>query len=161
MYKWKRICLEYILIISICFCCAASPLLRRFFSSCRECRLPSTCGVGASHCDRFSVVEHGLYGARASAVGARGLSSCGFPALEHRLSSCACVWGLPRPGIKPRSPALAVGFFTTEPPRKPQSIALDRVKGCRLRHRIPLLRVVLMGAGNEISKGKTLERKKA
>jgi hypothetical protein len=62
--------------------------------------------------------------------------------------------------IEPASPALAVRFFTTEPPQKPQSIALDRVKGCRLRHRIPLLRVVLMGAGNEISKGKALERKK-
>ena len=27
--------------------------------------------------------------------------------------------GLPDPGIKPASPALAGGFFTTEPPRKP------------------------------------------
>ena len=26
---------------------------------------------------------------------------------------------LPRPGIKPASPALAGGFFTTEPPGKP------------------------------------------
>ena len=26
---------------------------------------------------------------------------------------------LPAPGIKPASPALAGGFFTTEPPRKP------------------------------------------
>ena len=28
-------------------------------------------------------------------------------------------WDLPDPGIKPTSPALAEGFFTTEPPRKP------------------------------------------
>jgi len=27
---------------------------------------------------------------------------------------------LPQPRIKPESPALAVGFFTTEPPRKPR-----------------------------------------
>ena len=28
--------------------------------------------------------------------------------------------GLPDPGIKPESPALAGGFFTTEPPGKPR-----------------------------------------
>ena len=31
---------------------------------------------------------------------------------------------LPNPGIKPESPALANGFFTTEPPGKP-SVALE------------------------------------
>ena len=70
---------------------------------------------------------------------------------------------LPNPETEPESPvspALAVRFFTAEPPQKPQSIALDRVKGCRLRHSIPWLRVVLMGAGNEISKGKALKGKK-
>ena len=30
------------------------------------------------------------------------------------------MWDLPGPGIKPMSPALAGGFFTTEPPRKPE-----------------------------------------
>ena len=29
------------------------------------------------------------------------------------------MWDLPGPGIKPVSPALAGGFFTTEPPGKP------------------------------------------
>ena len=29
------------------------------------------------------------------------------------------MWDLPGPGIKPMSPALAGGFFTTEPPGKP------------------------------------------
>jgi len=29
---------------------------------------------------------------------------------------------LPDPGIKPASPALAGGFFTTEPPGKPQAV---------------------------------------
>ena len=28
------------------------------------------------------------------------------------------MWNLPRPGIEPVSPALAGGFFTTEPPGK-------------------------------------------
>ena len=30
------------------------------------------------------------------------------------------MWNLPRPGIEPLSPALAEGFFTTQPPGKPQ-----------------------------------------
>ena len=32
------------------------------------------------------------------------------------------MWDLPGPGIEPVSPALAVGFFTTEPPGKPLSL---------------------------------------
>ena len=34
-----------------------------------------------------SVVEHRLQGAQASVAAARGLSSCGSQALEHRLNS--------------------------------------------------------------------------
>ena len=54
-----------------------------------------------------------------------GFSSCGLRALERRLCSCGSwasllrsMWDLPRPGIKPMSPALAGGFLTTGPPRK-------------------------------------------
>ena len=54
-----------------------------------------------------------------------GFSSCGSWALERRLSSCGAwvqllcgMWGLPRPGIEPVSPALAGGFLTTAPPGK-------------------------------------------
>ena len=57
---------------------------------------------------------------------ARGLSSHGSWALKHRLNNCGTrAWllhgmcDLPGPGIKPASPALAGGFFTTEPPGKP------------------------------------------
>ena len=64
--------------------------------------------------------------ARASVVVAPGLSSCVSQALELWLSSCGAqtylpcgMWNLPRPGVKPMSPALAGRFFTTEPPRKP------------------------------------------
>ena len=76
------------------------------------------------------VVVHGLLIAVAFLVaenGSRraGCSSCGTRALECRLSSCGtqaqllCVmWDLPRPGIKPVSPALAGGFLTTAPPSK-------------------------------------------
>ena len=57
-----------------------------------------------------------------------GFSYHGSWALEHRLSSCgahrlscsAAMWDLPRPGIAPVSPALVSGFFTTEPPGKPE-----------------------------------------
>ena len=45
----------------------------------------------------------------------------------HRLSSCGSwaqllrgMWGPPRPGLKPVSPALARRFSTTAPPGKPQ-----------------------------------------
>ena len=39
--------------------------------------------------------------------------------------------GLPNPGIEPTSPALAGGFFTPQPPRKPKF-------GCRIFHLPPL-----------------------
>ena len=32
---------------------------------------------------------------------------------------CPCPGDLPEPGIEPKSPALAGGFFVTEPPAKP------------------------------------------
>ena len=54
-----------------------------------------------------------------------GFSSCGSRAQECRLSSCDAraqllrgLWDLPRPGLKPVSPALAGGFLTTAPPGK-------------------------------------------
>ena len=44
----------------------------------------------------------------------------------HRPNSCGAwasllcsMWDLPAPEIQPMSPALAEGFFTTEPPGKP------------------------------------------
>ena len=46
------------------------------------------CGARASHCGGFSCCGAGALGVRASVVVARGLSSCGSRALEHRLSSC-------------------------------------------------------------------------
>ena len=32
------------------------------------------------------------------------------------------MWDLPGPGLEPVSPALAGGFLTTEPPRKPRPV---------------------------------------
>ena len=38
------------------------------------------------------------------------------------LGAWASMWDLLGPGIEPMSPELADGFFTTEPPGKPQEI---------------------------------------
>ena len=74
------------------------------------------------------VAEHRLLARWTSVVAARGLGSCGSRALGHRLNSWAAriyllrgMWDLPRPGIEPVSPALAGGFFTTEPSEKPRN----------------------------------------
>ena len=71
----------------------------------------------ASHCSGFS---HCRVNSRVC-----GLSSCGSGALEHRHKSCGAgayllqdTWDLSGPGIESMSPALAGGFFTTEPPGK-------------------------------------------
>ena len=46
--------------------------------------------------------------------------SMGFPSQEYWSKlSFPPPGDLPHPGIEPISPALAGGFFTTEPPRKP------------------------------------------
>ena len=66
-------------------------------------------------------------------VGSRvGLSSCSSQALQHGLKGCGVqtwlpcyMWDLPGSGIEPMSPALAGGFFTTEPPRNPSSVILN------------------------------------
>ena len=86
------------------------------YSQAAACRLIVVASLAAGH---------GLEGAWASVVAAHELSSCGSWALEHSLSSRGAqaqlllsMWDLSRSGIKPRSPALAGGFFTTEPPGK-------------------------------------------
>ena len=47
----------------------------------------------------------------------RRLSNCG-----SRAQLLCCMWDLPRPGLKPVSPALAGRFSTTAPPGKPYLI---------------------------------------
>ena len=45
----------------------------------------------------------------------------GFPGQEYWSGlPFPSLGDLPNPGIKPESPALTGGFFTTEPPGKPQ-----------------------------------------
>ena len=75
----------------------------------------------ASHCSGFCC--------GAWALGCACFNSWACQAQEQRLSRCGVrasllqdTWDLPRPGIEPVPPALAGGFFTTEPPGKPQEM---------------------------------------
>ena len=84
----------------------------------------ASCSVWASHCGGFSVCTAQALGHRSS-----GFSSSGSWALEHRLSSCGAwtqllhgIWDLPGAEIELKSPALAGGFFITEPAGKPQDL---------------------------------------
>ena len=84
------------------------------FSSCSEQGLLFI----ASHYDGLSCFRAQALGK----VAAHGLSSCNLQALEQELSNCGAqvqllhsMWDLPRPAIKPVSPALA-GFLITGPP---------------------------------------------
>ena len=79
--------------------------------------LAAVCGLLAV-ASRFSCC-----GARA--LGRVGCSSCSSWALEHRLDSCSAACGISlHQGIESVSLALAGGFFTTEPPRKPHTQAV-------------------------------------
>ena len=78
------------------------------------------------------VAEHGLQVVWTSVVAAHGLSSCSSRSPEHRLNSFGAwaqllgsMWHLFGSGIELVSPALAGGFFTTEPLGKPQAIFLS------------------------------------
>ena len=84
------------------------------FSTCGKQGLLSSCSAQASHCSGFLLQ---IKGSRVF-----GLSSCGSQVLKHRLNGYGeqawllCrMWGPPRPGITPMSPASAGG----EPPGKP------------------------------------------
>ena len=73
------------------------------FSNCRERGLLSTCGVSPSRCSGFSCCRARAFERRLGSCGTWGLLLCG-------------MWTLPRPRIKPVSPALAGRFLSTAPP---------------------------------------------
>ena len=87
------------------------------------------------------VVEHRLQSVWALIVAVCRLSNCGSWTLENRLNGCGTwayllhgpyglgLWVLPRPEIESVSPALAGGFFTTEPPGKPNLSFFNFSKG--------------------------------
>ena len=69
------------------------------------------------------VVEHGLQDMQASAVAARGLSSCGSRARKlwygARVSLLHGMRDSPEPGTEPLSPARAGPFLSPAPPGEP------------------------------------------
>ena len=72
-----------------------------------EATLPlSGCSAWASHCGGLLAVEHGLQSTVSLVV-------------AHALSCSVACGNLPGSGTEPVSPALAGGFFTTEPEGKP------------------------------------------
>ena len=89
------------------FGCAGSLLLHGLFSSYGERGLLSSCGVQASRCHGFSCFA-------AWAHGHTGFSHC-----DTRAPLLRSKWDPPGSGIRLVCPALAGGFFTTEPPGKP------------------------------------------
>ena len=70
------------------FGCVGSSLLRAGFLLLWRAGATLLCGEQASHCGGFSCCRAQALGVWASVVVARGLSSCGSRALEHRLRSC-------------------------------------------------------------------------
>ena len=73
------------------------------FSSCGEWGLLSSCGARTSQCSGFSN------------CGARTLRRVGFSSCGARAQLPHAMWNLPRPRIKPVSPALAGRLSTTGP----------------------------------------------
>ena len=97
-------------------CCAWT------FSSCDEQKLFSSCGVWVSHYNGPSCNRAQALGVWALVAAGPELRACSLRALECRPSHCGtraellcCVWNLPRPGIKPVSPALVGGLLSTGP----------------------------------------------
>ena len=83
------------------------------FSSCGERGATLRGGARALQCCGFSCC-----GPWAVGVWAQKLWLAGSVIVAHRLRCSAARGNLPRPGIKPVSPALAGGFLTTAPPAK-------------------------------------------
>ena len=71
-------------------------------SSLRQAGYSSSCGKQTSHC--FSCCR------------VRALQRMGFSSYDSWTQLPHGMWNLPQPGIKPVSPALGGGFFTTGPP---------------------------------------------
>ena len=101
--------------------CARFSLLRGLSSGCGKWGLACSCGVWAYHGCELSCC-------RARALGLMGFSRCSSPgswaqAPELWHLGLAAPWYVEsshiQSGIKPTSPTLAGGFFTTEPPGKP------------------------------------------
>ena len=101
---------RYIHNLCVCFSLYQDLAAAWAFSSSGEQGLLSSCGVRASHCGGFSC------------CGAWACSSvAGHVGSTAQAWLLPGMWDLPNPETELTSPALADGFFTTEPPGKPRS----------------------------------------
>ena len=100
------------------FGCSGSSMLHMLFSSCGQWGLLCSCSVQASHCGGFFLQNTGSRACRLQYLQIWGsrtqLSSCGTQA-----QVLCSTWDLFGQRIEHVSPALAGGFFTTEPSGKP------------------------------------------
>ena len=118
--------LIYLFLAVLGLCCCT-----RAFSSCGERGLLFVVVRRLLLAVASLVAEHGLQARGLQQLWCMGFSSCGLWALERRLGSCGTraqllcsMWDLPRPGLKPMSPALAGEFLTTVPPGKAPTLFL-------------------------------------
>ena len=100
----------FLAVLGLCFCATA-------FSSCGKRGLLFTAVCRPLTIAASLVAEHRLQ--------MRRLSSCG-----SRAQLLRGMWDLPRPGLKPVSPALAGRFSTTAPPGKPSMWAWEECALC-------------------------------
>lgn len=109
------------------FWCAGSWLPPAFFSSCsgRGSSLAAVCGFSL----HVLLWAQALRRADFSSYGTWAQWWRPWP-LDHRLSSrddrfgCCEAWGFSWSELQPASPALAGGFLTTDPPRKPLQLTV-------------------------------------
>ena len=108
----------YSFICLFSFGCTGSSLLYSGFLQLWQVGATPRRGVQAAHCGGFPCCRAQVLGLEASAAAVRGLSSCGSRVLECRLGSCKAraqllhsMRNLPRPGIEPVSPELAVDYY--------------------------------------------------
>ena len=80
------------------------------------------CARAFSSCGKWGplfIVVRGPFTTAASLVADHGLQTRRLSNCGSRAQLLRCMWDLPRPGLKPVSPALAGRFSTTAPPGKP------------------------------------------
>ena len=113
---WRNVCLGLLPIFWLGFFFFKIYLFLAVLGLCCWVQALSRAGCG----------EQGLFSSRCAQASLCGvLAGCGARALGSWVSGCGTwaqwshdVWGLPRPGMEPVSPALAGRFWATGPPGK-------------------------------------------
>ena len=118
--------LQFLTSSFISFDCAGSSLVHELFSNCGEQELPACCGTQPSHrgglfCCGAQTPGHPVIWSRSARAQQSWLlgSRAGAQSLGHTGLVVPHHMDLPRSGMETASPALANGFFTSEPPGKP------------------------------------------